>query len=108
MSRRTTGQLDRLAKRLTALGERVNPPVGIITVQRPDAAHPHGTRVRQGNALTVYHDPAAGDPDLSEYGSRTMVVILDDTDTSGIDIPFPSEADDADAPDDDPQPGAPV
>lgn len=108
MSRRPSSRLDRLAERLAALDERVNPPVGFITVQRPDADHPHDTRVRRGNALTVYFDPAAGDPDLSEYGSHTMVVILDDTDTSGIDTPFPSEDDEADAPDDGPPPGEPV
>jgi transposase-like protein len=43
-----------------------------------------------------------GDPDLSDNGSRAIVVILDDTDTSGIDTPFPTEDD---APDDGPPPG---
>jgi hypothetical protein len=93
MSHRQNSRLDRLAKRLAALDEVVNPPLGIITVQPPDADHPHGTRVRRSRALTVYFDPAAGEPDLAEYGLDVMVVFLDDADTSGIDTPFPSEDD---------------
>jgi hypothetical protein len=110
---RPIGRLDRLAKRLAALDGVVNPPLGHILVAAPDAEHPHGTRVRRSLALTVYHAPAAGEPDLSEYGPGVMVIIANDPGPEHIDTPYPWEVpgwvdDEAGSPDDDPPPGEPA